>query len=36
MTRFDPKTTLLIVALENELLREMAAGGPLFIPVLAR
>lgn len=26
MTRFDPQTTLLIVALENELPREMAAG----------
>ena len=26
MTRFDLQTTLLIVALENELPREMAAG----------
>ena len=26
ITRFDPKTTLLIVALENELPRDIAAG----------
>ena len=26
MTRFDPQTTLLIVALETELPRDMAAG----------
>ena len=26
MTRFDPQTTLLIVALENELPRKMATG----------
>ena len=26
MTRFDPKTTLLIVAFENELPRDIAAG----------
>ena len=26
MTRFDPQTTLLVVALENELPRDMVAG----------
>ena len=26
MTRFDPQITLLVVALENELPRDMAAG----------